>query len=285
MIDSIINVFSMSLAFALIGLNVYLSTKVLNITDITCDASVALGGCSYGALVVSGINPLVSFLIAVSFGVFAGFMTASIVSHIKVDPALASIITLVAMQTFITKLALIEELQTSKTFLTSVSAAGTFLLTLVVALAVTFLFFRMLNSEYGLAMRVNGGGQIISESLGIDSANMLWIGLGVANGLSALAGALITQISHSFSSIMGDGALVFGLAAVIIGETIIPPKTVRAAITGCFAGAFIYKTLIGAVMFSGAEIIGAEYHGIIISVALIFLMASLNDRKRLRGLL
>jgi putative ABC transport system permease protein len=137
-----------------------------------------------------------------------------------------------------------------------------------------------MNSEYGLAMRVYGDGRIISESLGIDSNFMLWIGLGIGNALSAIAGALIAQISRDFNSGMGSGALVFGLAATIIGEKIMSSGTVKAAIFGCFIGSFVYKTMIGIAMFSGAEIVGSEYNSIITAVTLIFLTASINDSKR-----
>jgi putative ABC transport system permease protein len=282
MFDSVVNVFSLSLAFALIGLNVYLSTHVLNVTDLTCDASVTLGGCAYGALVICGINPLIAIFVSMLLGAMAGFVTSSFVVNIKIEPVLASIITLTAMQTFIMKLSSVGEIDMHKSSMRTILTMPAFdnlIIVSVVVLALSVLFFKMMNSEYGLAMRVYGDGKIISESLGINSNQMLSVGLSVGNAMSAIAGALITQISGKFFSGMGNGSLVFGLAAVIIGSRIMSNRTVKGAIVGCFIGAFVYKVVMEMVVFSGAETIGSEYTSIIMAVILIFLMALIQDNR------
>jgi putative ABC transport system permease protein len=282
MFDSVVNVFSMSLAFTLIGLNVYLSTNVLNVTDLTCDASVTLGGCAYGALVVCGISPLIAVLVSMLLGAIAGFTTSSFVINIKIEPVLASIITLTAMQTFILKFSFFESVGMEKMgnrAILMLPALDNFIIALVIVSALGILFFKMMNSEYGLAMRVYGDGKIISESLGINSNQMLAVGLSVGNAMSAIAGALIAQISGRFFSGMGNGSLVFGLAALIIGERLISGKTIKGAIIGCFVGAFVYKVTMEMVIFSGAETLGSEYNSIITAVILIFLMALIQDSK------
>jgi putative ABC transport system permease protein len=277
MLDGVVNVFSLSLAFALIGLNVYLSTQVLNVTDLTCDASVALGGCAYGALVVYGTNPFVAFLLATCLGAMAGFITSSLVGHVSIEPVLASIITLTALQTFITKLSDTGNAIAHKGLVFSPSAICNFTIVMAAVLIIGVLFFKMLNSEYGLAMRVYGDGKIISESLGINTNQILWIGLGIGNALSAIAGALITQVTGGFNSGMGGGSLVFGLASVIIGEKILAPKSVKAAIGGCFIGAFVYKIMIEIVTFSGST-----YNGAIMAVVLILLMLLIQEDNKKR---
>ena len=77
MVDSAFTICSLAMAFVLVGLNVYLSMKILNVADLTCDGSVAVGGCLYGALVIGGISPVIAFLIAVFCGFAAGMVTAS----------------------------------------------------------------------------------------------------------------------------------------------------------------------------------------------------------------
>jgi putative ABC transport system permease protein len=278
-----LNLFSLSMAFTLIGLNVYLTTKILNVADLTCDASVSLGGCAYGALVLSGVNPLIAFLFAMGLGILAGFVTSSFVSHISIDPVLSSIITLTAMQTFITKLSYLGKISLAKkdeSPLSILSALDNSLIVAIVVVFMCFVFYRILRSEYGLAMRVYGGGRVISESLGINSNQMLWVGLGIANALCAAAGALIVQISGSFCAGIGNGSLVFGFAAVIIGEKILTPRSIRSAILGCFLGSLIYKVMLELATFGGAEAFGSEYNNIIIAVVLIFLMALIQDSKR-----
>jgi ABC-type uncharacterized transport system permease subunit len=111
MLGNVLDVFSLSLAFTLIGLNVYLSTKVLNVIDLTCDASVTMGGCSYGALVFCGMNPLIALWFATCLGITAGFITSSLVSNLNIAPVLASIITLTALQTFVIKFVSVERVR------------------------------------------------------------------------------------------------------------------------------------------------------------------------------
>jgi putative ABC transport system permease protein len=253
--------------------------------DVACDASVTLGGCSYGALVLYGVNPLMAFGISMSLGLFAGFITSFFISNIKIEPILASIITLTAVQTFILKLAAIERIvdkKEIKSVLSTLSAFDNSAITLVIVSILCISFFKILNSEYGLAMRVNGHGKIISESLGIDTNQMLSMGLGIGNALSAAAGALIVQISGSFNAGIGNGALIFGLASVIIGERIMSSlsiKGVKGGVIGCFMGTFIYKAAMEIATFGEGNNIGAEYNGIIMALVLIFMTALIHDNK------
>jgi putative ABC transport system permease protein len=237
-----------------------------------------LGGCSYGALLLCGVNPFISLLLAALLGAVAGFTTSSFVTHVKIEPVLASIITLTALQTFITKLSGIGTAAVVKGSIFPLSAIYNFIIVLAIVLLICTLFFKMLNSEYGLAMRVYGDGKIISESLGINTNKILWIGLGVGNALSAVAGALIAQVSGNFNSGMGSGSLVFGLASVIIGEKILAPKNVRTAILGCFIGALVYKIMIEIVTFSGSE-----YNHVIMAAILILLMMLIQNSQKRRS--
>ncbi|MDR0678610.1 MAG: hypothetical protein LBF44_03705 [Holosporaceae bacterium] len=284
MFDNIINMFSLSLAFTLIGLHVYLSNRVLNIIDFTCDASVTLGGCTYGILVLYGVNPLIALLISMCLGMTAGFITSSFIVNINIEPVLASIITLTAIQTFILKLSSLEKIidkkEEIKSVLSTLSAVDNSIITLAIVFVFCILFLKILNSEYGLAMRVYSNGKILSESLGINTNQMLSIGLGLGNALSAVAGALIVQISGTFNAGIGSGALVFGLAAVILGERMVSFSTIRGSVLGCFLGAFLYKAAIETATFGGLDKLGSEYDGIIMALVLIFLMALVQDNKK-----
>jgi putative ABC transport system permease protein len=280
-IDGTFNILSLSLAFTLIGLNVCISSKILNMTDLTCDTSVTLGGCSYGSLVLYGIDPFVAFFVSMCLGAFAGFITASLISNVRMEPVLASIVTLTAFQTLIIKLCNWGN-SCAKTDLSPLSSLPPLDNCLITAFMVTgtcILFYKMLNSEYGLAMRVYGGGRIISESMGINNNRMLCVGLMVGNGLAALAGALITQTSCSFSVNMGNGSIVFGLAAVIIGEKMLNPKTVKEEIAGYFLGALIYKLTLELATLSGASL-GSEYNNVTTAAVLTFLMAIMHEKKK-----
>lgn len=282
-INSAFDIFSLSLIFALIGFSVYLTTSVMNVIDLTCDGSVVLGGCAYGTLVLFGINPIVAFLFAMCLGVLAGFVTSALATHINMEPTFASLITLSAINTFVLKLSsaghlYLSNLGWSRINTTSPVDNSVIIFSLVAIFCI--IFYKIMNSEYGLSMKVIGDGKIISGSLGIDCNHTMWIGLGLANGLASAAGAMITQVVGVFSLSMGTGSLVFGMIAIILGAKLIEPTNTKKTIAGCFLGAVVCKALLELFTYGGAESLGSEYNTVISSVILIFLMASINDHKK-----
>ena len=287
-LDSAANVFALSLVFALISFSVYLTTAIMKVTDVACDSCVTLGGCTYGALVVVGINPIIAVFTATLCGVIAGFTISSITNHIKIELVLSSVITMSIIQTFVLKLcnfgeSIKENLHKSGSIF-NFSPVENAIIILVIVSIVAFFFYKFLNSEYGLAMRVYGDGVIISESLGIDTKHVLWVGLGLSNGLAAGAGALMTQVMGNFSTVMGAGALVFGIASVIIGQRLATTNSVKESIIGCFIGAIIYKIAIELVTSLGSSTVGSDYNNIIIAIVLIFLMVTVNDQRKQENL-
>lgn len=286
LVDGALNIFSLSLIFALISFSVYLTTSIMKVTDITCDTCITLGGCTYGALVLSGINPIAAFICATICGITAGFIVSFITNHIRAEIVLSSVITISILQTFIIKLNSFGNVIRSTLHksgigcLSNITPATNAVVITIFVLIFAFLFFKFLNSEYGLAMRVYGDGIIVSESLGIDTKQVLCIGLGLANGIAAGSGALLTQVLGDFSSTMGTGSLVFGIASVIIGEKLLEVNSIKAAIISCFIGSIVYKIAIEIFTSLGSSTVGSEYNSIIIAIVLIFLMVGINDQRK-----
>lgn len=280
MLNNALNLIALSLAFSLIGINVFLTKKVLNVIDLTCDASFALGGCVYGASLLCNVNPLLAFLLALCLGAVAGMMTSSFINQVGLSPIIASVITFVAAQTVVLKCVSIGRLTFKEHVYSSLDALSpldNLIITFVIVALLMFLCYRLVVSEYGLAMRVCGSGRVISESMGIESNHMILMGLVVGNVLSAVAGVLTIQISKVFFESMGIGTLVFGLAALIIGERIVHPKNIKESFVAAFIGAFVYKAILS--LFTGCgdcSLIGSEYVGIIISVTLVCIVVILK---------
>ena len=286
--NNALDIFSLSMIFALIGFSVHLTTSVINTIDLTCDGSLVLGACAYWTLLTFGINPVVAFTVATSLGIVAGFVTSSLTTHAKIQPIIAGIITLSLIQTFVLKIFF-----AGKDYLISLDEVCNItptphvdnaVIMSVTVLIVGLMFHRLLDSEYGLTMKVIGEGKVISESLGIDYDHTLGVSLGIANGLAAAAGALITQVIGSFSMNMGAGALVFGLTAIIAGGKIISPTTAKRTVLSCFIGSVICKVFLElcayVCTYAGEQVVRAEFHYAINAVMLIFLMALINDQKR-----
>lgn len=286
-VDNALSIFSISLVFSLIGLSVYLTNSVMNIIDITCDGSIALGGCAYGSLMLLGMDPFSAFLFALLFGILAGFATSLLITYIKVNPTLASIITVAGIHTFVLKLSTAGHIYLSnvkETYINSLSPSGNVIIILPIVILISIIFHRIMNSEYGLSIKTFGSGKIMSESLGIDYNRIMFVGLGIANGIAAIAGALIVQIIGTFSASMGAGAFIFGLCSTIISEKLVPSKNTKFAVFRCFLTAFLYKALLEIFTYNSINCLKSEYNNIISVILLIFVIAYINERKKKKRL-
>ncbi len=280
--DSILNVFALGLAFAPVGLSVLLSKKILKISDLTCEASFGLGGCSYGIMVIFGINPLFAMILSMMFGYISGLMTSSMMSYIRFNSLVASMITAGIIQTILLKSNSIKGLNiwVQNSLLGQMSAINNLLLSGFIVLIITFLLFRIINSEYGLGMRIFGSGRIVSESLGINSINVLNSGLGISNMLSALGGILTVQITGEFPIGIGNGCFIFGLASMMLGEKLTKSDSIKSLLMGCFFSSIIMQCVIKFITYYGYDL-GEEYRSIILAVTLIFLVAFKKGNQEL----
>lgn len=279
---NILDLVSLSFAFSMIGLSVYLTKHIMHIVDLTCDGSVMLGGCLFGTLSLIGVNPIVAFCIAILIGAVAGLVTSILTTYTAIEFPISGLITLAAINTFALKITASGKLHLTKLGLEASGNAiplNHHLSVIFVVLVVVVIYYKVITSEYGLSIRVFGDGRIISESLGVNSNGILNAGLAFANGLAAAAGALIAHITGTFSITMGTGSIVFGMVAALFGAKIIEPRNPKKAILGCFFGSLLFKFLIEIFSFGDKEASG-EYNTLIASVALIFLIASIHDENR-----
>jgi putative ABC transport system permease protein len=290
--SEVFRMFAIAFAFSLLGLSMYLSTRILRVVDFTCDASVSVGGCSYAAAIIYGINPIFALIIAAMFGLCAGFITASLSSNLKFKTTVSSILTFTMMQIFIQKAYLVGNFSINNNISSAISiysGFSLFVVTGILAVILCFLFYRVVNSEYGLAMRVYSDGAIVSEALGINRSKMLAIGLSISNMLAAISGGLVVQASRSFSPNMGIGSFVFGLGAILLILKITPTFDVKRSVFMCAIIAFVYKIIImilsrcvGSTKFGALS----EYEQIITGVVFILLAAlTFSDKTRKKSIL
>lgn len=280
---NILDVFSYGLVFSLVGLGVFLSKKVFNLIDLTCESSFALGGCVYGAMILTGANPLFALLVAMMFGYFSGVITASFINYIKLDSIIASLLTVGCLQSLLLKLSAIKGFNKLLTgsLLGNLSPIDNFIISLLIVGFFAFMFYRLIISEYGLSMRVYGNGSLITESMGIDRAQILSFGLGIENLLCALAGALTAQLSGQFSLSMGSGCLIFGLASIFIGERLFNSQGIRQAIISTLGGAIVCQSALKFVTRKGLYGLGEEYSSIILTAALILLITIKRNNEQI----
>ncbi|KPU98113.1 ABC transporter permease [Variovorax paradoxus] len=240
------------LIFALVALGVFISFRVVNFPDLTVDGSFPLGGAVAATLLVGGWHPLAATAAAFAAGALAGLTTGWLHVKLKIMQLLAGILVMIALYSI--NLRVMGKpneplLGASTVFNTPPLEAlpgpwTTALVLLAVTLAVKFALDRYFGSEAGLAMRANGGNARMARALGVSTDRLSLFALALSNGIVALAGALFAQSQGGADVSMGIGTIVIGLAAVIIGETLLPMRSIAWATLGCVVGAVLYRMLV-----------------------------------------
>lgn len=249
----------LGLIYSLVALGVYLSFRTLQFPDLTVDGSFPLGAAVCASLITLGVHPGLATFAAILAGAFSGLVTAWLSTHLRMLNLLAGILTMTALYSLNLRImgrpniALLGE----KTILTEWFSGTTsfvsahFVPLMLATLIFGALLYCFLNTRLGLAVRATGSNPRMGRAQGINDHKMIWLGLSVSNALVALAGALFAQV-HGFADVtMGVGTIIIGLAAVIIGEAILPTRTIFAALFACVVGAILYRLVIASALNVG----------------------------------
>jgi putative tryptophan/tyrosine transport system permease protein len=278
----------LGLLYGLVALGVYLSFRVLDFPDLTADGSFPLGGAVAATLIVRGVSPLVATAIALLAGVLAGVCTATLNVKFKILNLLASILTMIAL--YSVNLRIMGQPNVSllgqPTLLTPLAGVlrglpswlGTPLVMLTIALLGKFLLDWFFTTEIGLAMRATGANPDMARAQGIDTDRMIWLGMGLSNGLIALAGALFAQVNGFADVTMGVGTIVFGLAAVIVGETLLSKRGVFWATLAALLGSVLYRLVVAIAL--NTKIFGLQSQDLNLVTAVIVGLALILPQRR-----
>lgn len=240
------------LAYALVAVGIVISFRILAFPDLTVDGSFALGGAVVARLIMEGLPPIYGILTAVICGFLAGCCTGFLNTRLKINSLLAGILMMTVLYSVNLRVMGRSNIQllTVDTFLTPLENldVNRFIPIIAFFLIVTFIikfltdaFFR---TQIGFAMRATGDNEQMIRTLGVNTDNMTVLGLGISNAFVALSGALVAQ-DQGFADIgMGIGMIVAGLAAIIIGETLIGKATVQRMTLAAVVGSVIYKFII-----------------------------------------
>jgi len=247
------------LVFSLLALGVYLPFRILDFPDLTVEGSFPLGASVAAALMINGVNPFLATFLALLAGVLAGMITGLINTKLKISGLLAGILTMTSLYSVnlrimgranipllreTTILTLIKEWGVPERYLALI------IFTLIVLLF-KFLLDYFLGTEIGMAVRATGDSPAMIESLGENTDHLKILGLGLANGLVALSGALTCQYQGFADVGMGIGMIVVGLASVIIGEVVVRTSKIVYATLGVIIGSIIYRLAIAVALQLG----------------------------------
>jgi putative ABC transport system permease protein len=241
------------LIFAFVAIGVYLSFRVLDFPDLTADGSFPLGAVIAATLIVGGGDPWIATGVAIIGGMLSGLVTAYLHVRFNIMGLLASILTMTALYSinlritdFRPNLALMYEHTIFTPFEAMFNSPMGAVLFLGGLLVIVFsgLIWWLLQSQMGLGLRATGANLLMAQAQGVRINTMKLLGISVSNGLIALGGALWAQ-SQGFADVnMGTGTIIIGLASVIIGEVVLPPRLVIFSIVGCVVGSIVYRLAI-----------------------------------------
>lgn len=276
---SLLGAVEIGLIFSLVALGVFISFRLLRFPDLTVDGSFPLGGAVCAVLIASGTNPYVATLAAMVAGALAGLITGWLNVKLKIMDLLASILMMIALYSINLRIMggpnvpLIND----PTLLTSLQPEGMSdyvarpLILLVVVLAVKLALDWFFATERGLAIRATGSNARMARAQGINTGAMVLLGMAVSNGLVGLAGALFAQTQGGADISMGIGTIVIGLAAVIVGESILPSRKLILATLAVVVGAIVYRFFIALALNS--DFIGLKAQDLNLVTALLVTVA------------
>ncbi|EPI2805438.1 ABC transporter permease [Vibrio vulnificus] len=246
------------LLYGLVALGVYLTFRVLDFPDLSVDGSFPMGAAVAATAIVAGVNPWIATGMAILAGAMTGWVTAFLAVRCGILHLLASILTMIAAFSINIRimgrpnLALLGE----ETILTPFESLGDpmFIRPLVVGILVlisSWLVVRLLNSDFGLGLRATGVNARMVRAQGGSTSFYTYFGLALSNGFVGFAGALFAQ-TNSFADVTsGVGTIVVGLAAVILGQTLIPGRKIWVAVVAVIVGSVLYRLAVAFALSSG----------------------------------
>lgn len=246
------------LLYGLVALGVYLTFRVLDFPDLSVDGSFPMGAAVAATAIVAGVNPWLATGVAILAGAMTGWVTAFLAVRCGILHLLASILTMIAAFSINIRimgrpnLALLGE----ETILTPFESLGDpmFIRPLVVGILVlisSWLVVRLLNSDFGLGLRATGVNARMVRAQGGSTSFYTYFGLALSNGFVGFAGALFAQ-TNSFADVTsGVGTIVVGLAAVILGQTLIPGRKIWVAVVAVIVGSVLYRLAVAFALSSG----------------------------------
>ena len=297
MLTAMLGAVSQGILWGIMVLGVFITYKLLDIPDLTVDGSFATGGAVAAVLVVAGVDPVIAILAAMLAGAVCGAATGFLTTVFEIPAILAGILTqislwsinlrimgksntpLLANETVFSRMAELTGLPTNVVAI---------IVGAVVALALIAALYWFFGTEIGCALRATGDNEAMIRALGVNTGTTKMVALTLSNALVGLSGGLICE-SQKYADIgMGTGAIVIGLAAIVIGEVLarILPKGwtsgFAARLTSALVGSIVYFLIRAIVLQMGMDANDMKLLSAII-VALALCVPVVWERYRLRA--
>ena len=289
--DFLITILEQGLIYGILGLGVYITYKILDFPDLTADGSFPLGAAVTAALIGRGVNPYLTLPAAFFAGALAGVCTGLIHVKGKVRDLLSGIIMMTALWTINLRIAgtsnvplfsketIFKNSFLEKTIPENIAPYITILVIIVLTVITKLILDFYMSSKSGFLLRAVGDNEKLVTSLAKDQGNIKILGLAIANGLIALSGCIFCQEERVFEISMGTGAIVIGLASVIIGTGFFRNLRFMKATTAVLIGSVFYKACTAVAMRNFEPM---DMKLVTVVLFLIVLLISMERKKKVK---
>lgn len=289
MLTTIIAIFEEGFAYAVLALGVYITYKILDFPDLSVDGTFPLGGAVTVVLITAGVNPLLTLFVSFLVGAMAGVITGIIHVKFKVRDLLSGIIVMTALYSINLRIAgsanvpiymkdSIFDNQVLNRFVPEPLRPYLVVIILfIIVVVVKLLLDLYLKTKSGYLLRAVGDNETVVTSLAKDKGIIKIIGLSIANAFVAMSGSIFAQKNGYFDISIGTGAIVTGVASVIIGTNIFGKMTLVRATTAVVFGSILYKACVAIAISLGLE---AQDQKLITSVLFLVILITSNEKKR-----
>jgi putative ABC transport system permease protein len=258
----LIGILEEGMIYAILALGVLITYRILDFPDLTVDSSFPTGAAVSAILTVNGMHPVLTLFVATLAGALAGLVTGLIHVKGRVRDLLSGIITMTGLYSINLRIAgranlpffnmdTLLDNAFVKSFPAFLAPYSKILVIFVVLIVVKLVLDLFLKTKAGYLLRAVGDNPHVVATLAKDGGIVKIEGLIIANALVALAGAVMAQKNRVFEISMGTGAIVFGLAAVIIGINLFKNLTWMKITTAAILGSVIYKACVAVALSMG----------------------------------
>ena len=242
----ILSTINQGLLWAILGLGIFITFRILNFPDMTTEGSFPLGGAVAVTLITQGVNPFLATFVAFLAGCAAGLITGLLYTKGKIPTLLAGILVMTSCNSI-----MLMVMGRANLGLLGADKLKSTWISVCAVLLVLVLIFYFLNTNLGQAFIATGDNVEMAQSFGINTGRMEVLGLVVSNGVIALSGALISQNDGYADVSKGIGVIVIGLASIIIGEVFFGNVSLFERLFAIVIGSIFYQFLILAVIKLG----------------------------------
>lgn len=275
---------SQGIIWGIMGVGVFITFKVLDYADLTVDSSLCTGGAVSAMLIGLGMHPVLTLLFAMIAGMLAGAVTGLLHTKLEIPAILSGILTQLAL--YSVNLRIMGRANVSllgqPTMITLLDIPHAILIGTLVAVVMIGVLYWFFGTEIGCAVRATGDNENMARAMGVNTDTMKVLGLTISNGMVGLAGALLAQYQGYSDVQSGRGAIVIGLASVIIGEVLIGKRANFAVrMASIIVGSIVYYVIISFVLQLGLSTTDLKLFSALV-VAIALAIPSLRQKLALR---